>query len=608
MGTEETAQDMEISRWVCQRLSALRNSEEFSDITVIVNDTEFKCHRNIMAAFSDFFQGALRSGMREARERKIILHDFDEEIFATLLTCIYDGKNVVTEDNLFDIWESADMLQIAFIVSQCEKLFNNTMTVRNCVDYLCKVRLISGKAKQYALDFIRTKSINLFDERKIALLEADEIKYVLSYEKLKVPSEDDVLWFILTWANNKLKATVPSTVRSSGSSGSLTYEESESKSSKYAFSQIGQQIADVIESTRILLISRSCLYESLIEHPLTKGSPECQAIADRVQAYQARPHQHQTWCPPAAVHRDHSEMTNVLITSKCTWDGKLATINLRDGEFTWYYINLPYFCDKLREADLIFYESKILAVTQHHLHMCWPKSKEWKFSRLFNRKTITKAFGDYLYSYHYADFKLSFAKSPRLSSLLYLNNDPKVRMDFAALGIKVPKGGIRIKEVTAIGNTHIIFCSRKDDGGCFVVTNDTSTRKVKGYLNKLGSLSGLVTFSHDNQAFALQENGYLWRIRLGDNPGDVSFTHELVLWDGKFHLNGAVLYNDRLIIVGDFNDQKDDFEDFFLHLAGVFNTFTTVKSPPDNAGISLAVLPKSLNVLSENSDSESDSD
>ena len=96
----------------------------------------------------------------------------------------------------------------------------------------------------------------------------------------------------------------------------------------------------------------------------------------------------------------------------------------------------------------------------------------------------------------------------------------------------------------------------------------------------------------------LQENGHLWRIQRGKSVHQIQISFELVLWDGEVSLNGAVLYNDQLMVVGDFTDQKELSDTLDRSLPGVFKSVRKIKICQSGVrscpGIALAVLPKSL--------------
>ena len=271
MADNVSSEDIKIRRRIFQDLANLRNDASFSDIVVVVGGTEFHCHRAILAAVSEFFYAAFKSDMRETGEGKITLHNIDADVFSTLLTSTYNGKYVLTEGNLFQVWAAADMLQIQFLLPLCEKLFETKLSSTNCVDFCCKVRLLNEKAKQQALELICSNFREYSIQKEIHLLEREEIMFLVANNSLDVLSEDDVIESVLRWAGHRLKTILHETVDEDSSGASCQDVLSESVDSPKWY--LSQHLADVLECSRYLLVSGHCLHETLARHPLVKGNP-----------------------------------------------------------------------------------------------------------------------------------------------------------------------------------------------------------------------------------------------------------------------------------------------------------------------------------------------
>ena len=150
--------------------------------------------------------------------------------------------------------------------------------------------------------------------------------------------------------------------------------------------------------------------------------------------------------------------------------------------------------------------------------------------------------------------------------------------------------------VTSIGKSLILFYAVDGLDSYTVQCCDAGGVYIKTYHGQLGSRSKLVTVRHSDEVLMLQENGCVWRIQRGSHhPTDITITHELTLWYGEIPLNGAVLYNDRLVIVGDFPLLTQVTEDLDLSLADIFSSVCKVQNlEAGTRGVSLAVLLKSL--------------
>ena len=108
-----------------------------------------------------------------------------------------------------------------------------------------------------------------------------------------------------------------------------------------------------------------------------------------------------------------------------------------------------------------------------------------------------------------------------------------------------------IKGVTSIGNKIIVFWAESGMTSLTVECYDLARRKSTIISDKLGSTANLITFRRVDEAFVLQTNGALWRIRLGPSPEGLIFTQELQLWDGWVQLKTAVVFGSRLYVGGE---------------------------------------------------------
>ncbi|GFR95888.1 hypothetical protein ElyMa_000955000 [Elysia marginata] len=168
-----------------------------------------------------------------------------------------------------------------------------------------------------------------------------------------------------------------------------------------------------------------------------------------------------------------------------------------------------------------------------------------------------------------------------------------------SLGVtKSVPGKCTLKNVTSIGDSLILFYDHEDTDGYTIQVDATSSLCSRTFSSQLGSRSKLVTIRYMNEAFALQENGYLWRIKvvLENLRIKLIVTQELALWDGTVSLNGAVLYNNQLVIVGDFPNQTEISETLDMSLDGVFHSVNkvlfSVTNQKDFPGVILASIPK----------------
>ena len=590
MDSEAKDKDVETARNVFEVLASIRDDQTFSDVVVTVGDREFPCHRAILATASEFFKVALTTDMKEARERRITLKDVSEEEFSALLDCIYSGKYVLKEENLFDVWKAADMLQITVLTDQCADLCKEVLATKmsedNCVDYFCKVRLLDQQAQSTVLDFIIKNFTTCGIGLNASLFTMDELKSLIAHKKLELWCEDQAIEFVLKWAENNEDSIRPEP---------WTEDSSECVSST---SQCGRTLTDVLECTRYLLISGGCLHGTLAIHPLVNADPLCRVMVEKIARYQAQPHLHQTWCPPAAIHREQSELTNVLLLCQVGNNGQLTALNL--GTMVWEHVTLAGFGGLTGgPMKFLYYDSGLYYFSGDQIYTYSLETKESRRMMYHSHEgNVLSVVNESLFVYSCMNLDETSVARHRLfcSSSKFKKSDHQ-NNDLFSIGHGY-MDGIHIKAVTSIGSTEIVFCGRDDVKYYTILSTSESSIYFYTYPDKIPSASRLVTLRHDKEVFVLQENGHLWRIQRGKSVHQIQISFELVLWDGEVSLNGAVLYNDQLMVVGYFTNQKKLSDTLDCSLPGVFKNVRKIKICQSGVkscpGIALAVLPKSL--------------
>ena len=84
-------------------------SGQFSDVTLVVGEKEFKAHRLILAARSVVFAAMFyHENTKEMQEGKVIITDIDEDVFSELLRFMYTGKVSVLDFCAVELFVAAD--------------------------------------------------------------------------------------------------------------------------------------------------------------------------------------------------------------------------------------------------------------------------------------------------------------------------------------------------------------------------------------------------------------------------------------------------------------------------------------------------------------------
>ncbi|GFR99167.1 kelch-like protein 20 [Elysia marginata] len=425
-------------------------------------------------------------------------------------------------------------------------------------------------------------------------------------DDLKLWSENEVLEFVLTWAAGKQKPLCQKSSEQVSGTGE-EFRDDNTSPSKCSTASCALDLADILQCTRYLLITPSFLHGTLAMHPQVKADHRCQALVEKISWYHSQPSLQQTWCPPAAIHRESSHLTNVVLMCQISASDHLFILDLKT--MVWKTISIARLkgCEANAQLHVLCFNSEIYVVTEDKIYRYLASLKRWQSILCSTITGVVRVFNDSLYEYTFSeDDEMSTQSVLERYNVLNFSTIPtehgfisEARSGYKTLrGYKQEKvGSLEVKDATHIGSTEIIFCGKENLNSYTIFSINESCDTSETYPDQLGSSSPLVTFKFDQEVFVLQENGCLWRIRIGDGYPLLIIEHELVLWDGEIPLRGAVLYNDLLIIVGDFPDQEENCGTLERRLPGVFQGVRKIKVGPSAAtrgrpGITLATLPK----------------
>ena len=80
------------TQFLSEHIGALYLNDEYSDVTLVVDNQPFSAHKVILAARSHYFRALLFGGLMESSETAIELQDTPLAAFKQLLRYIYTGQ------------------------------------------------------------------------------------------------------------------------------------------------------------------------------------------------------------------------------------------------------------------------------------------------------------------------------------------------------------------------------------------------------------------------------------------------------------------------------------------------------------------------------------
>ncbi|XP_059145969.1 kelch-like protein 24 [Physella acuta] len=90
----------------------------FKDFRIMVDGSEYFCHKFILSACSTFFNTLLRADFKEKQEGYVVLNKISKETFDVIINAIYKGVDGLTLGNVGNVWQATHLLDIPFLIQE----------------------------------------------------------------------------------------------------------------------------------------------------------------------------------------------------------------------------------------------------------------------------------------------------------------------------------------------------------------------------------------------------------------------------------------------------------------------------------------------------------
>lgn len=183
-----------------QKMDNLRKANILTDITLEVEDKEFKAHKAVLAAHSEYFCIMFTGDMVEKNKFTVQLKDLSSIGLEIILDYIYTSKLILTDENVELVLATANYLQMEYIVDICTQYLESVLCVENCIDILSLVESYQlTKFENLVLSFICNHFSHLTPRNSLFGLSPEQIISILKSDLPMDCGELDVLKIILDW-------------------------------------------------------------------------------------------------------------------------------------------------------------------------------------------------------------------------------------------------------------------------------------------------------------------------------------------------------------------------------------------------------------------------
>ena len=125
--------DLSLGVTCLEGFHSLSKQDALTDVTLITQGEEFRCHRALLAANSTYFHAMLCGQFVETSKDKIELSEISGASMRVILQYLYTGEVEITADTVQPLFNAAHMLQLGNLETACVTYMQHNMTDNNCV-------------------------------------------------------------------------------------------------------------------------------------------------------------------------------------------------------------------------------------------------------------------------------------------------------------------------------------------------------------------------------------------------------------------------------------------------------------------------------------------
>ena len=203
--TAETFVDKSYKNGFMKRMLKQRQADQYTDVTLQSSDVDIRCHRNVLAAASDYFNAMFRCDLKETTSATVRMN-MQSEIMNAIVDYIYTGEIEMTADNVESLVKACDVLQLDTLKRACESFMLKQVEPANCVGF-------HRFAALYRLDELQqnTRRMMRSEFRIVAFtddfkeLSYNEVIECIRDDEVNVTSEDIVFDAIVGWVQHDLE-------------------------------------------------------------------------------------------------------------------------------------------------------------------------------------------------------------------------------------------------------------------------------------------------------------------------------------------------------------------------------------------------------------------
>lgn len=181
------------------KLFEFLQKEILCDVVIKAGTKSIKCHRNVLASCSPYFQAMFTSQLSESKQHIITIGDIDELAMETLIKFAYTAKVELNATNAQSLLHASSVLQLDALAQVCCEFMISQLHPSNCLGILQLAHLLGQPdLVKNADEFARFHFRQVIQEDEFVPLNFKHLEEIISSPDLFVESEIEVSKFKLS--------------------------------------------------------------------------------------------------------------------------------------------------------------------------------------------------------------------------------------------------------------------------------------------------------------------------------------------------------------------------------------------------------------------------
>lgn len=188
------------------RINNLREYGLYCDFIIVVDGEKLPVHKNIVAANSEYFRAMLSHDTKESIEGTVEIQDVEIKAVRICIAYIYTGIVTFENDDILEVYHTADVFQLHQLVSSILKhlvddMSKETVFISKQLARKYDFKDLDEKCDKYAVDHF----VSIMKTTAFLSLERDYLIFLVSSQKNKDTREEQVCDAIIKWVEYDFK-------------------------------------------------------------------------------------------------------------------------------------------------------------------------------------------------------------------------------------------------------------------------------------------------------------------------------------------------------------------------------------------------------------------